>query len=152
MSLSTVLKQSHMALHEIGQQLVQSEDSHTQMTLFNKLWQQFFAHEQAEEHVATLIMRGKQLANTDVSEKALKHAIDEHHYFEQFVENIAMVAVDDPRRKQLIHELVAQLNSHMQYEEAFIFPRFDEMLDENQQQQLINDYLDKIKQVKAIAM
>ncbi len=149
MNLIEVLKQSHQALNELGQKLLHSPTPQQQNECFNQLWQQFFAHEQAEESIALKVMRGKKV-DEGISEQALKYAVDEHHYFERFIEDIVAISFDDERRKVLIGDLIAQLQKHMQYEEEFIFPQMAQFLTQDVQQSLADEYLQKLKEVKLL--
>lgn len=150
MGLIQVLKQSHQTLNELGKKLLQSETPQQQNEWFNQLWQQFFAHEQAEENIAIKVMQAK-VIDKNVSEQALKYAVDEHHYFEQFIEDIVVISFDDERRKALISDLITQLEKHMQYEEEFIFPQFTQFLTEEIQQSLADEYLQKLQEIKVFA-
>lgn len=144
MSLIEALTTSHRFIRETGQRLLQSQDDQERSVLFDKYWQQFFAHEHAEERIAFNIMSKKVLTNAEFTDKALKFAVDEHHYFEHFVENITLLAPDNPQRFKLMEELVAQLDSHMHHEEAFVFPRLAEQLDVAQNQKLTQIYLEEL--------
>lgn len=92
-------------------------------------------------------MQGKHI-DQQASEQVLKYAVDEHHYFEQFIEDIVATSFDDQRRKVLIQDLITQLARHMQYEEDVIFPQFSQLLTEEQQQAFSDEYLKNLKEIK----
>ncbi|WP_019518864.1 hemerythrin domain-containing protein [Faucicola boevrei] len=149
MNLIDVLTQSHKNIRELGEKLANSTESTEQLALFNELWQQFFSHEHAEEQIAFQLMAKKDIKNEQFTDKALKYAVDEHHYFEQFVENIALLPHDNPQRYKLMQELVLQLDSHMKHEEAYIFPRLNDQLNAEQNERLVGEYLQALSHFKA---
>ncbi len=148
--LIEALQKSHENIRSLGQQLINSNNETDIETIFQSLWQQFFTHEKAEEYIAFKVMHRGDSANESFSEKALQYAVDEHHYFEQFVEDISLLTPQDSRRAGLIRELVDQLDSHMRHEEAFIFPRLAEQLNETKQDVLVNEYNQKLSETQLV--
>lgn len=146
MRLVETLQQSHSQLRQIIETLLSSTETQHQSIYFEQLWQQFLVHEHAEEYIAYRVMNDEILQNSQVNDRNLDYAVMEHHYFEDFVEHIALLPELSPERPKLIHELIQQLESHMQYEEAYIFPRFGEQLSEAQNEQMVTIYLDKCRE------
>lgn len=150
MKLIEALQKSHDNIRNLGQQLINCNNATEMDSNFQNLWQHFFAHEKAEEYIAFKVMHRGDSANESFSEKALQYAVDEHHYFEQFVEDISLLTPQDSRRAGLIRELVDQLDSHMRHEEAFIFPRLAEQLNETKQDVLVNEYNQKLSETQLV--
>lgn len=146
MKLTDALLQSHFQLRQIAQLLLSSQDNHHQSLYFEQLWQQFLVHEHAEEYIAYRVVNDDVVKNPHFGEKSLDFAVNEHHYFEDFVEHIALLSEDFEERPKLIQELVQQLESHMQHEEAYIFPRFAEQLTDEQHEQMVEIYIDKCRE------
>ncbi|MFW2177413.1 MULTISPECIES: hemerythrin domain-containing protein [unclassified Moraxella] len=146
MKLVEALQQSHSQLRRIADDLLIASDTHYQSLYFEQLWQQFFVHERAEEYVVFRVMNDKLIENNQFTEQALDFAVNEHHYFENFVENIVMMPKDNEERPKLIRELISQLESHMQHEEAYIFPRFREQISDEKNQELVDMYIQKCRE------
>lgn len=146
MKLNEALLQSHSQLRQISDDLLSVDNAKQQSIYFEQLWQQFLVHEHAEEYIAFHIMQEKVDKNTHFTDKNLEFAVNEHHYFEEFVEHIALMPEEFEVRDKLIEELVEQLDSHMRHEEAYIFPRFAEQLDDEQNQQMVVIYIDKCRE------
>lgn len=149
MNLLNALEKSHQNLRALGEQLTQNHNNEQTDKIFNELWEQFFAHEKAEEYIALKIMKRGDI-DQEFSEDALQFAVDEHHYFERFVEDIALLPMHDTRRQDLIKELISQLDNHMKHEEAFIFPKLVEQLSEEKQMLLVKEYIAKLKENKLV--
>lgn len=149
MSLINVLETSHQNIRNLSKQLNQNHSNEQTEQIFNELWEQFFAHEQAEEYIAFKIMKRGDISQS-LSEEALQYAVDEHHYFERFVEDIALLPPNDPKRQSYIQELISQLDEHMQHEEQFIFPQLVEQLNEEKQALLVKEYIEKLKESKLV--
>ncbi|ELA08372.1 hemerythrin HHE cation binding domain-containing protein [Moraxella macacae 0408225] len=145
MNLIEALNQSHKNIRSLGEKLANCADTEQQLALFAELWQQFFLHEHAEEQIAFQLMVKKDISNQQFTDKTLQYAVDEHHYFEQFVENIALMPPNRPECYKLMQELVLQLDSHMKHEEAYIFPRLTEQLNDEQNERLTAQYLHALK-------
>lgn len=149
MNLLNALESSHQNIRNLGEQLNQSHSNEQTEQIFHALWEQFFAHEQAEEYITFKIMKRGDISQS-LSEEALQYAVDEHHYFERFVEDIALLPQNDPRRHGFIQELIRQLNEHMTHEERFIFPQLVAQLDAEKQAILVTEYIEKLKESKLV--
>lgn len=149
MNLLNALESSHQNIRNLGEQLNQSHSNEQTEQIFHALWEQFFAHEQAEEYITFKIMKRGDISQS-LSEEALQYAVDEHHYFERFVEDIALLPPNDPRRHGFIQELIRQLNEHMTHEERFIFPQLVAQLDAEKQAILVTEYIEKLKESKLV--
>lgn len=146
MNLTDALMQSHTQLRRIGEHLLTSDDTHHQSVFFEQLWQQFLVHEHAEEYIAFKVIEERAIDNPQFTEKSLDFAVNEHHYFEDFVEHIALLPEDNASRPTLIRELIEKLESHMQHEESDIFPQLANQLDDDQQQMMTTVYIDKCRE------
>ena len=146
MKLTDALLQSHSQLRQIAEALLSSDDLRHQSAYFEQLWQQFLVHERAEEYIAYRVMNDEVLQNPQFTERSLDFAVNEHHYFEDFVEHIALMPETANERPMLIKELIQQLESHMQHEEAYIFPRFAQQLNDEQHQQMVDIYIEKCRE------
>ena len=146
MKLTDALLQSHSQLRQIVEAWLSSEDLHHQCVYFEQLWQQFLVHEQAEAYIVFRVINDAMIQNPHFNEQSLDFAVNEHHYFEDFVEHIAAMPQDAIERPKLIKELICQIESHMQHEEAYIFPRFAQQLTDEQHAQMVAIYLEKCRE------
>ena len=150
MTLNDVLLHSHRQIAQIGEQLLSAQDYPQQAVYFEQLWQHFLIHEQAEEYVAFQVMQNSGKTAHRDTERALEFAVHEHHDFESFIEDIALLPEDETlinQHQQLFKALCEKITHHMQHEETHIFPQLMAQLTNEQHEQLASAYIDKCREL-----
>lgn len=148
MNLVDAMTKSHTFIRQVGDKLLASTNADAVMPLFEYYWQQFFAHEHAEAHIANKIINEptlKRKVNHADVDNVVNFAIDEYQHFEQLASDIAQISENNEQKMLLIKSLVMQINQHMQQEEAVIFPHLLDSLDNLKQQALVKEYLKELE-------
>jgi iron-sulfur cluster repair protein YtfE (RIC family) len=100
-------------LAETGDQAVKSREA-----IFNVLKAELIAHEIAEEEVLY-----PALAEYEQAEEIVRHSYEEHHVADVLIDELTVLAFDDPAWGAKAHVLKESLEHHIEDEEEEMFPK-----------------------------
>lgn len=144
MNIYDSLKQDHQSVQHILDQMVATSEADVSMRtqLFNRFKVEFLAHARAEEK----LLYSKLEQHRSSHELALESE-EEHHAAESMLRELERTDVRDERWKAKASVLREMIRHHVQEEEQKMFPKAQELFDEDDALQLAHQFQDQ-KQVE----
>lgn len=125
MNALELLKSDHEQFRQLLQQLTETSDQavKTRTAAFNMLKAELIAHETVEEEILY-----PALQEFEQAEKIIKHSYEEHHVADVLLDELTVLAFDDPAWGAKAHVLKESLEHHIKDEEEDMFPKARKLL------------------------
>jgi hemerythrin-like domain-containing protein len=140
MDAITLLKADHQRVRDLFAQYEATENAETKRTLAEQVFVELEMHAQLEENVFYPAVNEE----TDEGPELVKESLSEHETVKNLIQELRSMAPDTEEFDARFHELIQNVEHHVEEEEAEMFPLAEEELAED-----LTEMKDEMQELKA---